>query len=378
MSEPSDGAPGGVPEDVQPAPSTQTQARANRLAGARRIRAGGAARRPGRGDGWRLTTADDALLAASTRFGVMTWRQASWRFYDEVERTTATRVGNLREAGLLRQSRNDEWAGRVVWPSAAGTSLVRDSLRVPVAAPQQYPGERLLHRLAVTDAGFRFEVGGKPVLTEREVRTCESTRGMAARVVSALGVSRSRAATDGNGVERWLCIPVGSSGQVHYPDLVLITDAGLVAVEVEITPKPVSRMRQVLRGYRDAQMFTQVIYLTTGPVAALLHGWNETDGHRSQWTDGVLQQLHLLPSGRPQYTADSPVRVQQFHPHDRGVAYRLDMKQAPDTWWVPKSEWRELRRQWEEDTDLGKAAQVPFLRWWQEIYVPRQRVGAHL
>lgn len=365
-----------LPEGTPVPPTPEALGRRNRLAHAKRVRQGGTVRRPRSGDGWSLTTADEALLAGATRYGVMTWRQAANRFYDGVRRTGVRRIGYLREAGLVRQSRNDEWAGRVLWPSAAGTSLVREQLPVPISAPQQHPGERLLHRLAVTDVGLRFEGRRQRVLTEREIRTAESTRGLAAQVAAGLDVDGLRSVTDGRHQQRWLCVPVGASGQVHYPDLIVVTAGGLVAVEVEVTVKPMHRLREILRGYRAAaDLFTQVVYLTTGPVAALLHGWREQAGEQAgEWSPGVLQQLSLLPDGPPDYRDDSPVRVQQLHPHDPGVAYRLDLRQMPDSWWVPKSEWDTLRAEWEADTTAGKSAKVPFLRWWRDIHPARDQL----
>lgn len=359
-------------------PTREAEAREQRLDSAQRVRAGGSVRRPDRGDGWRITAADERLLTSATRFGVMTWRQAAHAFYGGVERTATRRLGYLREAGLLRQSRDDEWAGRVLLPSASGTTIVRDELQIPVGAPQQHPGERLLHRLAVTDVGLRFESRGDRVLTEREIRTLEATRDTAAGFAARLsgdtqfdeGV-RLRSARDGRDIDRWFCAPVAAGGAVHYPDLVLVTPAGLVAVEVEVTTKPVDRLRQILRGYRDSGIFSQVIYFATGPVGALLHGWKEPAG---EWTPGVLQRLSLLPEGPPQYHSGSPVRVQQFVPHDPGVSYRLDMRQMPETWRIDKSEWRRLRTRWEEDEATGRAAKVPFLRWWRDIEGPRQQM----
>lgn len=362
----------GLPEQLPVPPTPAALSRQRRLGEGRRVRAGGVPRGPQRGDGWRMTAADERLLMAATRFGAMTWRQASAQFYGGKERNSVYRIGYLRESGLLRQSRSDEWAGRVLMPSAAGTTLIRDDLSVPIAAPQQHPGERLLHRLAVTDCGFRFEGRGDRVITERELRTSEARAGLARQVAASLDIDGLRSVRDGRGIDRWFCAPIGPSGSVHYPDLVLPTEDGLVAVEVEVTNKPAHRLREILRGFRDAGIFRQVIYFATAPVAMLLHGYRDPEGG---WAPGVLQQLHLLPDGPPEYGPDSKVRVQPLAARDEGVAYRLDMRQVPDTWWVEKSEWRDLRAAWAEDAEMGRPVKVPFLRWWRDVEVPRRRLA---
>lgn len=358
----------GIPDGVPMPPTSHRQTRQKVIAEGQRVRAGGAPRRPQRGDGWRIQVSDERLLAALTRYGTMNWRMATKHFYGGVDKTGLKRIRLLRDAQYLALSRNHEWAGRVLLGRSAGTTLVRDRLAVPLRAAERPPGERLLHRLAVADIGLRFEARGERVLTEREIRTAEATTGLASRLAASLDVP-VRSEVDGNDRERWFAVPVGKRDAVHYPDLVLVTPGGLIAVEVEITVKAGHRLREILRGYRDSRQFAQVIYFATAPVGALLHGWRDPDG---EWEKGVLQHLHLLPDGPPSYTPDSRIRVQPIHAHDPGVSYELDMRQMPDGCWIPKSRWNELRATWEADTDSGKNAQVPFLRWWRNIEAPRR------
>ncbi|KRF18757.1 hypothetical protein ASG90_02335 [Nocardioides sp. Soil797] len=325
--------------------------------------------RPQHGDGWRIQPADEALLTDLTRYGTMTFRQARQRFYGGVERTTDRRIGYLRKAGLLAVSRDHEWAGRLLLGTSTGHTLIRDNLTVPLSASVRDPGERLLHKLAVTDAGMRFEQRGEVVLTERELRTAEGTSDVRETLAATLGVPL-RSSRDGRGIDRRFCVPVGSRGAVHYPDLIVVTPEGLVAVEVEIAVKTMSKLREILRGYRDSGIFNQVVYFTTARVGALLHGWRDDDG---DWAPGVLQQVALLPDGPPNYGPESRVRVRPCHPRDPGVAYQLDKRQIPRSWHVDRSEWRLLRDGWAADSDLGKAAGVPFLRWWRDIEIPRRQ-----
>lgn len=320
---------------------------------------------PKRGDGWRLTPADQRVLTTLTRYSVASWRQLSSAWYGGADRTTNRRLGYLRESGCVKVSRNDEWAGRVYMPTAAGVRLIRKALPVSMSAPQQHPGERLLHRLAVVDAGLRWETGGRRVLTEREIRTAEASRVDAEELALGLQVPGLRPVRDGLGNPRWFAVPVGSQGKVHYPDLVLVTAEGLTAVEVELAPKERPRMREILRGYRDSRLYRQVVYLTTPQVQTLLWGYR---GAHGDWVDGVLQELKVAPAGPPREqaaTVNDPVRVSLFEARDPGVTYRLDMRQMPQAWWVSKSAWEQLRDRWEADSDRGRAIGVPFLRWWQ-------------
>ncbi|MEV8335605.1 hypothetical protein [Streptomyces niveus] len=271
-----------------------------------------------------------------------------------MESTARIRIGILREAGFVLTS-TFQWGGSCVWTTARGAREAGLELR----APKGLPGARLLHQLAVADAVVTFELGRARVLTEREIRRAEGTsRSRAEQVAGALS-SRLGSAVDGEGRERFLCAPVGAQGQVHYPDLVVASPAGLAAVEVEITPKSPAELRQVLRAYRDARgLFGQVVYLATEPVMAHLHG--HAHPRTGRWTDGVAQQVGLLPAGPPEYRPDSPFLVRHFQPRDPGVAYQLDLRQVPDTWWVDFSKWKRLRSRWE-----AEGSGVGFLAWWE-------------
>ncbi|MFF1714368.1 hypothetical protein [Streptomyces sp. NPDC058268] len=285
----------------------------------------------------------------------MTLRQAARRYWRGAEETARQRVRWLQQAGYVRTSMDARWAGRCVWTTARGVRATGVEVRAP-----EWPGERLLHRLAMADAAITFELGGARVLSERELRRAESTsRGTAQQAAVALSPTAG-SIEDGRGRDRFLCVPLGASGRVHYPDLVVASPRGLVSVEVEISGKSPAELRQVLRGYRDARkVFGQVVYLATEPVMALLHG--HVHPGTGVWTDGVAQQVGLLPSGPPEYRPDSPFLVRHFQPKDSGVAYQLDLRQVPDALRVGLPEWRRLRARWESEGPSG----VPFLTWWQ-------------
>ncbi|HWU11067.1 MAG TPA: hypothetical protein VN520_32725 [Streptomyces sp.] len=270
-----------------------------------------------------------------------------------MEETARRRIMLLRDAGFIQTSAF-QWGGTYLWPTARGTRESGSDLR----APSGTPGGRLLHQLAVADAAITFELGHAQVLAEREMRRAEASRGRSERTARALS-AQVEPLIDAQGRERFLCAPVGAQGKVHYPDLIVASPAGLVAVEVEITPKTPTDLRQILRAYGDTRrLFRQVVYLATEPVMALIHG--HAHPRTGEWTDGVAQQVGLLPPGPPQYRPDSPFLVRHFQPKDAGVAYQLDLRQVPDTWWVDFLQWKRLRARWETE---GRG--VGFLAWWQ-------------
>ncbi|MFF2228280.1 hypothetical protein ACFVV7_33740 [Streptomyces globisporus] len=271
-----------------------------------------------------------------------------------MQNTARLRIGLLREAGFVLTTVVPSGIGSCVWTTSRGARAAGVELRAP-----KWPGERLLHRLAVVDAAITFELGGARVLSERELRRAEATSRARAELTAAGLASQAGSVPDGRGRERFLCAPVGAEGRVHYPDLVVGSPLGLAAIEVEVTRKAPAELRQLLRSYRDARnVFQQVVYFATEPVMAVLHG--HAHPRTGAWTDGVAQQVGLLPPGPPQYRADSPFLVRHFQPKDAGVAYQLDLRQVPETRWVSFPHWRELRARWEAERQGAG-----FLSWWQ-------------
>ena len=343
------------------------QVRRTRRQGAAHSRARGAG--GARGDGWERTAEDERMLAAATRYGVMTQRQAAEHLWSGQIETARKRIRYMREAGLIRSSDEARWAGPVVWPTQAGARVAGLSLRAP-----EWPGERLLHRLAVVDVGLAFEASGARVVTERELRKAEGDSAQEAmRLVAGLGVESHRPAVDGRGRERYLCVPLGTGGQVHYPDLVVAQRGGLTAIEVEITSKTPTQWKQILRAYQGApRTFRQVVYMATEPIADRLRGrWNPSAG---EWSDGIAQQVGLLPPGPVQDHARLPLRVRAVPARDPGVLYQLHMRQVPDTWRVPMREWKELYESWQAQQAPGaQEHERGFLEWWGAMRnAPRQ------
>ncbi|MFJ9473090.1 hypothetical protein [Streptomyces caniferus] len=80
---------------------------------------------------------------------------------------------------------------------------------------------------------------------------------------------------------------------MNWPDLARVPpDGHLVAVKVELTPKPATALRRILRAYRQAGR--RVVYLGTRLVVRQLHGKAQPSGG---WIDGIAQAVGLLPPG---------------------------------------------------------------------------------
>jgi len=104
--------------------------------------------------------------------------------------------------------------------------------------------------------------------------------------------------------------------------------------------------------------------MATEPIADRLRGqWNPSAG---EWSEGIAQQVGLLPPGPVQDHARSALRVRTIPARDPGVLYQLHMRQVPDTWRVPMREWRELYDAWQGQQNR-QGQEVPehgFFEWW--------------
>ncbi|MFB7584580.1 MULTISPECIES: hypothetical protein [Streptomyces] len=268
-----------------------------------------------RGDGWQRTEEDEQLLRLATRYSTLTLHQAAYACWGGRIEAARRRVRLMAEAGLLHRSADVRWARTIVWPTERGARIAGTGLGAP-----RPPGERLLHRLAVADAGIRLESEGHTVLSEREVHAAEAVPGRAAELLADLGVHQVPA-----GARRGetLAVPVGARA-VHWPDLVVVLPGGrLAAFEVELTAKPAAALRTILRTYKQTRR--PVAYLATEPVVRQLQGG---PGPGGRWIDGVAQELDLLPPGGPDPGAGGHLRVRPFTAVDPAVARRAELQAA--------------------------------------------------
>ncbi|MER5564435.1 hypothetical protein ABT071_38280 [Streptomyces sp. NPDC002506] len=133
-----------------------------------------------RGDGWQRTEEDEHLLRLATRYSTLTLHQAAYACRGGRIEAARRRVRLMTEAGLLLRSADVRWARTVVWPTERGARVAGTGLSAP-----RPPGERLLHRLAVAEAGITLKAHGYTVLSEREVHAAEAVPGRAAELLEA-------------------------------------------------------------------------------------------------------------------------------------------------------------------------------------------------
>ena len=269
-----------------------------------------------RGDGWPRTEEDEHLLRLATRYSTLTLHQAAYACWGGRIEAARRRVRLMTEAGLLLRSADARWARTVLWTTERGARVAGTGLSAP-----RPPGERLLHRLAVADAGIALEAHGYAVLSEREIHAAEAVSGRPAQLLETMRVpgvptSARRGET--------LAVPVGARA-VHWPDLVVVepTPRFPIAVEVELTPKSPAALRAILRAYRQAQR--RVLYLATEPVVRQLQGGPGPDG---AWVDGAAQEAGLRPPGEPIPGVVGHLSVKPFVAVDPAVARRAAQQAA--------------------------------------------------
>jgi Helix-turn-helix domain len=197
--------------------------------------------------GFRVTATDQAYLVWLVRVRYATAPQIARRFRVG-EHTAYYHLQKLRRAGLvvhtpivgsplglppLAGTMYEGNAYGVFRATAAGCGFVGSPLRPPTFAPGSY-----WHTLGLVDLTVDFELEGRRVLTEREIRGMDPDP-RTGRVPYAIPVG---AADQGGGKPK--------EPFLHYPDLVLPRDDGrVVVVEFEISRKWASKWRAILKAY---------------------------------------------------------------------------------------------------------------------------------
>jgi len=157
-----------------------------------------------------------------------------------VGRTAAyRRVAACIERGLL--DRLDLLRGEPSLLRATRYGLRYAGLGLPVAAVSPGSVDHWL-RCASTSLQLAQEFGAEHVLTERELRLLERIEG---RAIASAKVGE-----------------LASGGpRLHRPDLAVMSEAGPIAVEVELTPKGATRLEGLIRAWRRASWVAEVRYL---------------------------------------------------------------------------------------------------------------------
>lgn len=367
-----------------------------------------------RGDGWVRNEYDQLLLEAITRLGVMSIRQAHRHIYPHLAfKTVRLRIGMMVQAGLLERIDTIGWAGTIVWPTASGRRAGTNDEPSPLRAMEAPSESTMLHRLLVSEYALSYIASGVSIITEREARVYETGDAIfnvedRAAFLQSLGVVRSNGQTRGvvpspdvvadKQVERWMTLPVhDGQTRVRIPDFLVVTkDGELRAVEVEPTAKQPSRLRSILKAYRDVSLrhnpviggtnttlgeagrlpgqFNSVRWLATPPVHQQLRGdesgVNKITGKRDiglvreVWNDSV--NTHLFFQKEETWNLNKmgwPISVAPLDvSFDSGMEYAVEQRSLPVTYRCSLQEWHRWRKLWKQDME-GEDQPAPFTQW---------------
>lgn len=170
------------------------------------------------------------------RMGAVTIEQIRTRF--ELGRTVAyRRVSACAEAGLLE--RVDLLRGQPALIRATRRGLRFSGTGLGTA---QAPPELVGHWIACADVALLLEAefGRDGIRSEREIRALERELG---RPLASASLGDS-----------------GEGERFHRADLAVLRGDGVIAVEVELTPKAPRRLEQIVRAWRRARTIESVRY----------------------------------------------------------------------------------------------------------------------
>lgn len=250
--------------------------------------------------GVRLNETDLALLRQITRWRYMTASQmlVSGPVEGVSQSNVYRRLARLESIGLLTRQRPA--ATHALWiPTAEAYDLVESSLH----PEQDVMLGSLLHTLAVADVGLRYEAAGMTVRSEREV----------AQALQAWRKPGKRALEYGVTPEYlWVTLPTRKAEE-HAPDLVLVMRTAdsvkvwLAAVEIELSSKPIDRIKDVLRGYVGAhQRFIEVVYWVKSQAVA-----DKIDRIAAQVLAEFNEKPHIKVTAKVYQPWHSPTRAKR-------------------------------------------------------------------
>lgn len=367
-----------------------------------------------RGDGWIRSEYDQFLLETVTRLGVMSIRQAHRYIYPHLSfKTVRLRVGMMVQAGLLERIDTLGWAGTIVWPTASGRRAGTHDEPSPLRTMEAPSEATMLHRLLVSEYALTYIANGVSIITEREARVYETGDAIfnvddRIDFLGQMGVVRSNGQSRGvvpspdvvaeKNVERWMTLPVhDGQTRVRVPDFLIVTkDGELRAMEVEPTAKQSSRLRSILKAYRDVSLrhnpvitgtnttlgeagrlpgqFNSVRWIATTPVQHQLRGdesgFNKVTGKpdiglvREVWNDSV--NTHLFFQKEETWNLEKmgwPISVAPLDvSFDPGIEYAVEQRNLPMNFRCSFQEWHRWRKLWERDMD-GEEHPAPFTQW---------------
>ena len=200
-----------------------------------------------------LTDRDREFLMFLGRYRYATRLQLCLRF-GVTDNAIRKRLPRLAKAKYLVRKSVIQGAHGVYVPTEKGMRIAGLDLTAPT-----FSSGTATHTLGLVDLAIQFEMEGRTVISEREIRAAD-TRGVTGRPGS-----RSPAA---DGKPTYSVFLGGNRVFSHIPDMVLVEPPDeqgrprTVAVELELVRKTPAEWRSILRGYRDAPHIGQVLYFT--------------------------------------------------------------------------------------------------------------------
>ena len=205
---------------------------------------------------------DREIVEWIARFRFVTAEVLAGRFGLSPQRVNA-RLRRLEAAGIVRREACGRGEARAVFVTASGARR----LDLPVRRAPRTDAQRL-HELAIARLASELELESDDatdprtrVLTEREQRTAER-----------VGTGRFHVDLK----------PGGRGDRERWADLVVLTPARTVAIELELSMKAPDRLRRIVAGYAAAHHFDEVQFLAgTAPIAARLAKLTTAASHPS-------------------------------------------------------------------------------------------------
>jgi hypothetical protein len=208
--------------------------------------------------GFRVTTRDKEIVRWIGRLRMASAAQVAERFAMG-RAVTYARLGGLVRVGLLEHWRILHAAPGVYLATRVGLAAV--DLELP---PARVDLRTYAHDLELTSlvGHLEREYGADSVSTEREMRAADTALGLAP-------AARPRFAIPLAGALGQLELTPAGHPRLHFPDCAVtaaVSDKadGVLAIELERTPKGRARLRRIVRGYVAARHVRLVRYYTFG------------------------------------------------------------------------------------------------------------------
>jgi hypothetical protein len=208
--------------------------------------------------GFRVTTRDKEIVRWIGRLRMANAAQVAERF--RLGRAvTYARLSGLVHLGLLDHARIFHRAPGVYLATRRGLASVDLELPPGRVDLRTYTHDLELASLVVE---LECEYGPASVRTEREMRAAETS-------LDVTSVARQRFAVPLAGASGQLELTAARHRRLHFPDCAVIGAAaagtdGVLAIELERTPKGRARLRRILRGYVAARHVSLVRYYVLG------------------------------------------------------------------------------------------------------------------